>query len=375
MKASVERQPLLAALSRISGVVDRGAKNIPIIGNVAVAFSDDRLELRGTDLDMEAVEVIPARIADPGRTTISADKLYEIVRNVAGGAEVAISDDTKDPRVVVMAGASKFRLPSLPYDDFPRFPAENLGEPWTIDAKTLADMVSRVAFCRDSTDPLKAMSCTHIVGCGEQLHVVGVHAAGMALRREPRPTGCDISEILLPKHTGQLVNWLADIEGDVEVSTSPSSLVRIRAGGAMLTSKVYGGHYVNYLNALKEDHEAFCRTDQDALKASIKRVMITGESKSGSVRLAIADGGVKLFARNDAIGEGADEIACDYDAAEASLLLNATRFASALAQLRGDRVELGFAPVMETGNHASGQVIIRAPADTGFIINLMQPRA
>lgn len=374
MKAVVERAPLLAALSRAVGVVER-KQVIPLLGNVMITVGEGSVELRATDLDMEAVEKMSAISTEPGATSISADKLHEIVRKVDAGAQVLIETDPKDPRIRVKAGASLFRMPALPVEDFPQFPDDGLADTWAIPAKLFADMLTRVSFCRSDMNPLTAMSGIHVNVVGGELHVVTCHKSGMALRREPAPAGADISEILLPKFTNQITRWLSEVEGDALISCAPGRLMRVQAGDAMLTAKVYGGPFVNYLNAVKETHECVSRTDQDALSLAIRRVMITGEVKVGSVRLQIADGGIRLGARNDKVGEGSDEIACDYDGPEAQLMINADRFQGALSALRGDQVELGFAPIMDPQVNVTGQVIIRAPSDRGMVINLMQPRA
>lgn len=373
MRAVIERSPLLAALSRMMGVIER-KHSISILSNVLVSVSAGSIRLRGTDLEMEAIEVVQAAVDEPGDVLVSAEKLHDIVRNADAGAQITISTKRDDPRLRVQSGRSNFNVPTSDPADFPEFKADGLSAPWSIPAKTLADMLSRVAFARGDQTTLNAMSGTYLVSTENQLRAVACHKAGIAVRREPLPAGAEISSVLLPKLTTHIVRWLAEAQGDASVSSS-ESLIRFSAGGATVTSKVFGGSYVAYDRVLMEEHKVGTSTDQDALSAALKRVMIMGEGKTGSVRLAVADGEIALTAKNNSSGDGADEIACEFEGPATSFLMNADMMLAALASLSGDAVSLAFDPVFSTEDVRSGQVVIRAPSDPSILINLMTMRA
>lgn len=324
---------------------------------------------------MEAVEVLEAATDELGGVTIPADKLSDIVRNADAGAQVTIATRADDPRVLVQSGRSRFNLPALPISDFPQFEADGLSDAWAFPAKRLADMISRVSFVRAPAEPLTALSGVHLNVRDGELHAVAAQKSGIALRREPAPEEAAISEILLPKFTGQAIKWLSEMEGDVLVSTVPGRLVRLQAAGATLTTKVYGGPYVDYKRVLLEAHDSTAKTDQDALALALRRVMVMGDAKSKSVRLRFGEGGLVLTARNAQSGDGVDEISCDYADEADPFLLSADHLQATLEKLGGDVVEIGFAPKYDSTVHATGQVIIHAPADPGMIVNLMQMRA
>lgn len=372
MNVTVERAPLLAAMGRIGGVVNR-TQTIPILGNVAVSAGEGEITLRATDLDMEAIEVVPAQVGEPGGVTIPADKLHDIVREVSGSS-VSISKDAAEPRAKVSCGRSRFNVATQPIEDFPKFPADGLSEPWAFPAKMLADMLERVAFCRAPPSPMTALSCTFLTAVNGELRAVTCQSSGIAMRREAAPKGAEISVVLLPKLTAQLTRWLANVEGDVEISSAPGKLVRFRADGCTLTSAVFDGPYVDYSRLLMEAHELSSTTDQDALSTGVRRVMVMGEAKGRAVRLCIGPDAIGLSARNQ-LGDSDDEIGCEFSGEPASILLAADDLQAAISSLKGDAMELAFAPAIDPKINRTGQVVIRAPSDSGLVINLMQPRA
>lgn len=371
MRASVERAALLAALSRITGVVER-KQTTPILGNVFIEAGEGVLTLRGTDLDMEAIEVVAADVTDCGVTTAPADKLFEIARN-ADASSVSLDKSDDDPRLVVKAGRSRFNLPTLAAGDFPRFDASDLGEAWAFNAKLLADMVSRVAFARGDTATLTAFSGIYLQTEPGALKVVACHNSGLAYRTEPAE-GADLSAILLPKATNQIARWLSAVGGDCEIRSS-GALVQIRHEGSTLTTKVFDGAYVDYQRVLMAEHEVSARTDREALQAALRRVLIMADGKVRSIKLRFADGSIVLQTRDTMSGEGADEIAAEYAGPPAEFMLIADKLQAALQSLTGDIVQLAFAPEFVPGQNKSGQVVVTAPCEAGMIVNLMQARA
>jgi DNA polymerase-3 subunit beta len=368
MNLTIERASALTAISRVVGVVERKG-NIPILGNVALSAVGDRLRLRATDLDMEALESLEARVTVGGDITIPADKLHDIVRNVAPGADLSISLGEGDPRLQIRSGRSRFNVPALSIDEFPIFASEGLEAVLTLPASTLADMIGRVApFVDKSTarGQMYNLSCVYLATVGDQIHAVGASSSGIALRREPRGEAAEFSAILPPKLVGRLASWFDD-EGDVTIHRS-DSLIRFVSGERVLTSKVFDfTAYAQYEQALIEQHDAYARFDRDELIASIRRVMIL--SSGSTVYLTLAED-AQLRGRGE--GDAVDQIAVEYEGPERKLKLKSSHVLDLLSQLRGDIVELGFSREDDLDVVDTGKVIVRAPCDPAFTAITMQ---
>jgi DNA polymerase III subunit beta len=78
MRFVADRNVLLRALGHITGIVER-RNTIPILSNIlARADVSGVLTLRATDLEMEAIEALPAKVEVPGAVTIPAHTLHDI---------------------------------------------------------------------------------------------------------------------------------------------------------------------------------------------------------------------------------------------------------------------------------------------------------
>lgn len=79
LNLAIDRKPLLAALANLNAVVER-KNTIPVLSHVKLV-ANGKVELTGTDLDLELVQdLAAARIPGQGVTTAPAHLLHDIVR-------------------------------------------------------------------------------------------------------------------------------------------------------------------------------------------------------------------------------------------------------------------------------------------------------
>ena len=128
MKLSIERAALLRAVSQAQSVVER-RNTIPILANVLIEAEVDTASFRATDLDIEVVDRIPAKVDRAGATTVSAVTLHEIVRKLPDGALVSITEGQRGR--TASGGGGAVHLPAghpaqgrLSGDDRHRLPGE-----------------------------------------------------------------------------------------------------------------------------------------------------------------------------------------------------------------------------------------------------------
>jgi DNA polymerase-3 subunit beta len=375
LNLTIERAPALEALSRLVGVIER-KQTIPILGNVALQAEGSTITVRGTDLEMEVIETFDAQVRAEGQITVPADKLHDIVRNADAGAQVVLSfDGQADPRMKVQSGRSRYSLPALSAASFPQFSVEGLDAGFNLPAAQLAEMIARVYWSSTPSDRDSIKGVVRLATYEGQLHAVAANTSGVALVRTDAPEGARIAASLPSKVSQHLMRWLNAAAGDAHVATS-AGLIQVTHGGSTYTAKLFDmPTYFPYEKNIHEGHEHFAKVARDELTQALKRVMIMLDQRVKTVRLVFAEGQVTVAARNDHSGDGADEIGAEYDGPEALVTLDGPTLISALAALKGDIVEFGFAPTLEAGKYKSGLVIIRAPSDPGFITNIMQPRA
>ena len=127
MKFTIDRSVLLRCLGHVQNIVER-RNTIPILSNVKIEALSDVLKLNATDMDVDVVESIKAKVDTPGSTTIPAHILYDIVRKLLDGSQVELKTSGEgDGQVVLTSGKSQFTLSCLPIDEFPVMTGDDIG--------------------------------------------------------------------------------------------------------------------------------------------------------------------------------------------------------------------------------------------------------
>ncbi len=117
MKFQVEKASLVQVLQRIQSATEKKT-TMPILNNCLIkAAEDGTVEFSATDLELNLWTKIGAQVKTEGKTTASARKLLEIVREIP---QDRISlEATAGSRLIIKAGRSRFELSTIPAEDFP----------------------------------------------------------------------------------------------------------------------------------------------------------------------------------------------------------------------------------------------------------------
>src|ERR1700749_2119383 len=116
MKLTAPREDFLGPLQSVIGVVER-RQTMPVLANVLLSAKDDRVNITGTDLEVELVATSHVSVQQGGDITVPGRKLLDIFRSLPEKTNVTLS--TEGERVSIRGGRSRFTLSSLPAAEFP----------------------------------------------------------------------------------------------------------------------------------------------------------------------------------------------------------------------------------------------------------------
>src|SRR5512139_3589984 len=81
MKLTIKKEEILKGLQRIQGVVEK-KNTMPILSNMLLTADGKGVEIVATDLEIGLRGRYTAEVEKPGAVTVSAKKMYEIVREL-----------------------------------------------------------------------------------------------------------------------------------------------------------------------------------------------------------------------------------------------------------------------------------------------------
>lgn len=353
MRLSLPRQDLTRLLTAVTKVVE--ARNtIPILGNVLLSVEDGQFSARATDLDIEIATSMPVLDALPGSTTVNAKMLADIAKKAASDVSLELDGDT----LTVKSGRSRFRLQTLPVDDFPSFAAGGFDVEFDVD---LAALVAPTQFAISTEETRYYLNGVFLHTAEGRLTAVATD--GHRLSRHYGDPRDHFEGAILPR---KLVSILP--KGNVRVSLS-STKVRVHTsngadGDTTITSKLIDGTFPDYQRVIPTGNDKIVLADRKALATAVERVSTVATERGRAVKLEIAPGQIVLSVRGDA--EATDAVEANYSGEPIEIGFNAAYLTELLGNLTGDTVRIAL--------NDGGSPTLFSGGDDGVLMVLMPMR-
>ncbi|WP_298304600.1 DNA polymerase III subunit beta [uncultured Erythrobacter sp.] len=350
MKATIERATLLRCLSHVQSVVER-RNTIPILSNVLIEASDGgSVKVMATDLDLQVVETMSAASVDtPGAITVSAHLLFDIARKLPEGSQVSL--DAADNQMVVKAGRSRFKLPTLPRDDFPVIVEGDLPTSFEIPARTLAQMIDATRFAISTEETRYYLNGIFLHASdddGPVLKAAATDGHRLARFTIAQPDGADgMPDVIVPrKAVAELRKLLEEaLDGAVMVDLSASKIrfTLSGEGGVVLTSKLIDGTFPDYSRVIPTGNDKLLKVDPKLFFQGVDRVATIATEKTRAVKMGLDNDRVTLSVTSPDNGNAAEELAASYSSDGFEIGFNANYLKDILGQFDSDEVELHLA--------------------------------
>ncbi len=323
MEFTVSKANLVRELSFSQGVVEKKT-TIPILSNVLIEASGDRIVLTATDLELGIRCECPAKVKKQGSGTIPARRLLDYVRLLPDAdLDLKFADNSW---ATITCGRSKTRIAGMSRESFPELPAmpETLTE---LPAKMLGEMVAKTGFAISAEESRFTLNGALFVLNGQSLAMVATdgHRLAMIERKADLPGVKSTTRAQLPKKAMQEVQRLvADCGPDDTVKfAGDENHLFFEIGHRLLLSRKLTGNFPDYERVLPKEQPNEVAIDREALRGAIERVAQFSDDRSHAIRLQVSDGEVKVHSSLSDTGESEDSVLVDYSGPGVEIGFNA----------------------------------------------------
>jgi len=341
MKISLSRENLLKALQKVSGVVEK-RQTMPILGNVLLEVHNQTLTLTASDLEIETRAQTELESSDGDfATTLPAIKLLTIVRSLPEGLTVVMQFE--EGRCELAAGRSRFKLSTLPAEDFPTIDLSQVVLSFALSQHQLKSLIHRTAFAMAAQDVRFYLNGMLFDIQGSQLRVVATDGHRLStcatqLAVEELPA----SQAILPrKGVLELQKLLQDEETLVEMALAQNYLT-VQLEDTTFTCKLVDGRFPDYRRVIPADNEQTLVTQCDLLKSLLQRAAILSNDKFKGVRLVLAENLLTVHAQNTEQEESHEDMVVDYQGAPMEIGFNVNYLLDVLNVFPQEEVVLKF---------------------------------
>ncbi|QBB68907.1 DNA polymerase III subunit beta [Pseudolysobacter antarcticus] len=336
MRFSIQREVLLKPLQQVVGVVER-RQTLPVLANLLVNVSADRVSFTGTDLEVEMVASTEAQDLESGEITIPARKLFDICRALPDGCKVDIKQS--GDRVTVSAGRSKFTLATLPASEFPVIENIELVERVTLPEATLKELMDRTSFAMAQQDVRYYLNGLLLDLRDKVLRCVATDGHRLALAETTLDESVTTRrQIIIPrKGVLELQGLFETGDGTVELEFGRNHL-RVHRGGVTFTSKLIDGRFPDYEAVIPIGADKEVRVGREELRSALQRAAILSNEKYRGVKLEVNPNRLRIVAHNPEQEEAVEDLEARTGVSDLSVGFNVNYLQDALSALRGDEV-------------------------------------
>lgn len=347
MDVKVSREQMLPALGRVVAVVER-RQTLPILSNLLLKAEGDRLEMVGTDMEMEIATRCSAEVFEAGDMTVPARKLADICRSLADGTELRLK--LGGERCVLTAGRGRYVLGTLPPGDFPTMEAWAADLSFDIEEGVLRRVLEKTAFAMAQQDVRYYLNGLLLEVERSVLRAVATDGHRLAGYEHPCSIGVEERRAVIVPHktVNELRRQLGSGAGPVRVEMGERQ-IRFMMEGGVAASKLVDGRYPEYGRVIPAGLRKVARVDREALRRALVRASILSNEKFRGLRVSFEAGVLRLVASNPEQEEAVEEIELAYDGEATAIGFNVAYLADLLGAIDSAEVEVHF----EDGNSSS----------------------
>ncbi len=314
MEIQVIKQPFLKELQLLQGIIER-KNTMPILANLMLTADEGGIELTASDLEVALKIRADAEVKKPGKATIPAKKLFEIVRTLPDLSALTIKK-LENNWVDIRCGSSHFKLVGLPVEEYPSLPSVEGEKTIVLPAAVLRESIKRVIFSIAQEDIRYAMNGALFQISGNRLLLIGTDGHRLAYvttELESKQAGEKLEVIISRKALSELQKLLAEAKEEVRFGRFENFLF-FQVDSRLLLSRNIEAQFPNYEKFVSLRNEKAAIFNSLDLMKTIQRVAVLSNERSRAVEFSFEEGSAKLSSANPEMGEASDSMDIQYSA-------------------------------------------------------------
>lgn len=371
MQFIISREDLVQVINHIQNIVAPKTP-IPILSNFLLEAIDDRLVLTATDLTVGVRCQCPARVIQPGSTTLPAKRFSELLRTLTA-SHIEITTNERDV-ATIKADASVFKMHGMPRADFPDLPDYSSATQIKFKQSELKDMFFRTAFAVSKED-------TRYVFTGVCLQIINGFARfigtdGKRLARAstlvPVEVGANCECIIPIKAVDEIMKMLKQDDDECIFFVMPDK-VAVKANDTIIVSKLLSGDYPDVEKVIPSQSNSFVTLHREELMALLRQIALFTSEQSHSIRFSFMNGELHLNGGVMDVGEGKVSMPVNYDGPPFHIAFNPSFFLDILRHSKNETVTMGFSDAFNPGIITDGDIKFQAQGELPSPLFVLMP--
>jgi DNA polymerase-3 subunit beta len=372
MDIIISKADLASALARVQGIVER-KNTVPILSTVLLEARGSELFVSATDLELFLRSRYPVQVAKEGVVTAPAKKLFEYVRELPEGEVRLVAGDKGWLKIEM--GKARFKVMSLPKDDFPALPVAQEGEKIELAPQMFAEAVEKTGFAMSHDQTRQALNgvlleVAPVSGDEADVRLIATDGHRLAfIQRRCKAAVSGSRGVIVPRKAITEARKLIGEEtagAPVELSFQENRLF-IQVGASLLVTRLVDGQFPDYHQVIPSGGTRMAIVDRESFYRAVRRVSIVTPDRVNLLKFAFSSAQVSVTAVNPDVGEASEDVAAEFTGTDIELGLNARYVMDVFAVIEQEKV------IIEM-NEALSPALVRPLGDDGYRCVVMPMR-
>jgi DNA polymerase-3 subunit beta len=338
MELTVKKSNLWRELQYVQGVVERKT-TVPILSNLLLETVGNSLVVTATDIDVTLQCSCRAQVKVAGSVTVSARKLFEIIR-LLPDADVHMKVDSAD-WMHMSCERARFKVAGLAKENFPDVPAVD-AKTVTLPTAALRYMITRCIFAITQEESRYTLNGALLLINPGKITFVTTDGHRLVLISHPcELTGVEgETRVLVPKKTlVELGKLTADEVAEVEFGHTENNLF-FRVGERLLVSRILTGQFPNFEIVIPRDNNNRVTLKTIEFGDGLRRVAVMADEQSRAVRFHVKEDQLEITSTSADFGEAKEVVSAQYSGEALEISFNAQYLLDFLGGLGTDELVL-----------------------------------
>lgn len=371
MNITLGKSDLISALQIVSKGLSTKPQT-PILSGIYMTAKEGQLELQSTNYELGFILTIPAEIHMTGTSVLPGKYLTEFTRKLPA-EEVSIDTESSDGLAIIKSGTARFTLRTMEVADFPVLHRMEGTLQFTMKDRTLARLVKKSAFAclrEEQRDRRPIFTGCQLEVEGKEVTFAATNIHRLAVKSEMLEEDAGQIRIIIPARFLEEVTRTitGEVPSDIHIACSYNQ-ISMSSGSIYMTSRLIEGAFPDYRSVIPTEESIKTRVVLDAatFASAVERAsLIARTDQYNIVKLAFAQGLMRISSNSPEIGEAEETITAQVEGDDVTIAFNASYLMDAMKSLDSDTCILSLQGSNEQGVNLS-PITIREEADPNYI--------
>ena len=360
----IDKKEFLKGLGLMQSVAGRKT-TLPILSHILMEWDGNSLHITGTDLETGVCEELTVTVHEKGKGSVSAKKLYEIVRELP---EETIHIEKKENHwITLQCGKSIFNLAGLDPDEFPSLPAYEDQYFSEVSTHLLREMIDKTVFAASNEESryhlngilfLQRKEDSAPSGPGREeggiLRMVATdgHRLSLIDRESPKIRGIEKGIIIPKKGVLEIKKIMGDRDGEEGMGVYfDQTHGFFKMGKSLMAIRLIDGEFPEYEQVIPKENDKKLLMEKEKMYGCLRRISTMASERVEGIRLSFRKNCVELSSYHQDFGDAKEEVEVVYEGPPLEIGFNARYLMEALNAIDAEQV------VMELKDEGSPGII------------------